>query len=276
MSESRPGLTALLILLAVGLLVGVIAFIVPITPCPACTPLADLILGANAAGEELRIECPNCNSRRRVTFIQGRSGTAWALRNPYLRYLYSGEQTTDFPQILRIPPHTVEDGPVALPVLIRAIRAQDPHVALRAGTLLGEMGPRAAAAAPELRAALQDRNRKRSSFAQALGFIGAEPAEGVPLLMEVLREPTGGDGMLRPRAVFGLAAFGAHAKPAIPLLTAMLHDPSQEARYAAAYALGKLGPDSNVAVPELTRLASGDDSPAEAAREALKQLEATR
>jgi hypothetical protein len=271
--ETRPGLTALLSAAAVLLVAGVVAFTIPVTPCPACAPLAAEILGSNPRGETLVIDCPNCRGRRRVTAVSGWSREYYGLRNPWLSHLYHGEASSAWTRPFRIEAHTPEEDRIALPVLIRALRAQNEDLAQRAGLLLGEMGTAAAPAVPELMAALQDRSRpRRGLFAEALGRIGVNAAEGVPLLMQILRGPEGWDSGLYAGAASGLAGYGAHAKPAIPLLVRLLQYPHPLIRASAARTLGVLGPESKVAIPELTTISKCDDEAGVAARMALKSL----
>ena len=273
MREPRPGRTALLAVVAVLLVAGVLVFTIPVVPCGTCSTLAKMILGANPKGETLHLGCRDCGDRRRVTAVSGWTRQSHGLSNPWLLCLLWGTQAPGTPRPFQMSMHTEEEDRVALPVLVCALRSEDEDVALRAGILLGEMGSGAASAAPELRAALRDRSRRqRSAYAHALGLIGAEAGEGVPLLMQVLREPEGSDSFLYCRTAQGLAGFGAPAKPAIPQLIGLLKHPVPDTRSAAALALGKLGPESKVAIPELSAMAKGDDSPAEAAREALKKL----
>ena len=55
-------------------------------------------------------------------------------------------------------------------------------------------------------------------------------------------------------------ALGKMGVPAIPALTALLHDRDRNIRQAAAVALGEMGSNAKAAVPSLTELLNDQDS----------------
>jgi HEAT repeat protein len=84
----------------------------------------------------------------------------------------------------------------------------------------------------------------------------AREAESPAALMTAL-----GDEKVRGEATVALAAIGTDAAEAAPALAALLADEKAEPglRYAAAYALGRIGPAAVAAEPLLRGLAESDD-----------------
>ena len=78
----------------------------------------------------------------------------------------------------------------------------------------------------------------------------------VPELIDALLDE---DPEVRAAAAFGLGKIGPEAKTAVPALINGLSDEDIEARSWAAIALGYIGPDSKEAVPELLKALRDDD-----------------
>jgi len=77
----------------------------------------------------------------------------------------------------------------------------------------------------------------------------------------------------RRAAAYALGKMGPEAKMAIPALTELLRDKDTEVRQAAAYALGAMGPEANTAIPALTELLKDEyEQVRKAAAEALKKI----
>ncbi len=118
---------------------------------------------------------------------------------------------------------------------------------------LGRVGVRAKPALPWLIDALADTDKTvRSSAADSLAKIDPEGHTVVPHLIATLRDD---DGHTRSSAVNSLAILAKKALPAIPALIEALNDRDNEfyVRSGAADALGYMGPDSRVAIPDLAR-----------------------
>lgn len=123
-----------------------------------------------------------------------------------------------------------------------------------AGAALIRLG---GAAVPALRTKLAD-PAIRLNVMEILSAIGpaAKPAIG-----EFITALGDADPHCRGDAAVAIAAIGADAADAVPHLQKMVTDPSavDGLRYAAAYALGKIGPAAAAAAPVLRELASSDD-----------------
>jgi hypothetical protein len=59
---------------------------------------------------------------------------------------------------------------------------------------------------------------------------------------------------IQMKAAYGFYVLGPAAKPALSKLVSMLDDPAPEVRALAAFAIGKIGPESARAIPALQRL----------------------
>jgi len=126
-------------------------------------------------------------------------------------------------------------GQEAAPALAGVLgKSKDVWVKREVAVALGAIGPGARAALPQLTAALQDANGfVRVAAAAALVQVGGD-AQGVPLLIEALKDPD----IVGPRvAADALAELGDAARPALPALLATLKDPAPCAQVAAARAL---------------------------------------
>jgi HEAT repeat protein len=120
-----------------------------------------------------------------------------------------------------------------------------------AAGVLGELGPAAEAAIPELVKALSDPNGYvRAAAAEALGKLGPAAEAAIPELVKVLSDP---EAMVRLALTRALGKLGHSAEAAIPELVKALSDSNGNVRAAAAEALGKLGPAAEAAIPELVK-----------------------
>lgn len=151
------------------------------------------------------------------------------------------------------------------------LKDQDPAVRTDAATKLAALGPRAAAAIPQLSDALVDsvasvRHAVLTAFAN-MGPRAADAAGTVSILL-------GYDEMeTQVMCADALAKIGNAAASVAPLNRA-LNDDEGPVRAECARVLGGFGPASLLAVPRLTRLADTDTS-AEvraAAKEALDKI----
>ena len=105
-----------------------------------------------------------------------------------------------------------------------------------AARALAKLGPAAAAAKPDLVRALQDKvNGTYWEAGTALGRIGKL---SVPDLIKAMQDP---DTLVRCAAAHGLGEVGPDATPAVPALTQMLTQGSENERQIAAQSLKKIG-----------------------------------
>ena len=166
------------------------------------------------------------------------------------------------------------------------LRDKDVQVRRAAAWVLGNIGPEAKAAIPDLVGLLQDkkcslggcfdpgRNRARfhpgahdvtpgqnaairGAAAVALGTIGPEAKSAIPTLAELLD-----DKDLRREAASALGNMGPEAKIATPALTGLLQDKliPINVRFAAAEALVEIGSEVNAAIVVLTDVLKGKNS----------------
>lgn len=152
-------------------------------------------------------------------------------------------------------------GPVALPALVELMAA--PEYRDLAIAVLGEMGPAAETAVPNLMAELktaEDEELQREIFI-ALAMIGPGAKAAVPELMNLLSSP--GSGLARAGAAYVLGNIGEQS--CVPMLQQVLNDPSETDPIplrAAAWALVMLQPDQSknakVVLPHLIRALSAE------------------
>lgn len=130
----------------------------------------------------------------------------------------------------------------------------DPQTGRAAGAALIRLG---GAAVPALRTKLADPTI-RLNVMEILSAMG--PA-AKPALGEFISALGDADQHCRGDAAVAIAAIGADAAEAVPHLQKMVADPSavDGLRYAAAYALGRIGPAAVAAEPMLRELAGSED-----------------
>lgn len=104
----------------------------------------------------------------------------------------------------------------------------------------------------ELRKALRSPDRKRRSTAIVrLGEFGPKAIEAIPDLIRTLQDQ---EDDIRVLAAEALGKLGPAAKPAVPALAAALRDRSGKLRVQAAKALGQIGLDARLAGSALLAL----------------------
>lgn len=167
-------------------------------------------------------------------------------------------------------------GPDALPMLGELmVAAGSAREKLRSTALqsLGKLGPAARECIPLLNEGLKD-PRFRKEAAESIGSFGVEGVCAVPHLLAWLAEPrVGGSG--RSSAIRALGKVGGGQPGVVSALTGELAAPSSGEREAAIEALGDLGAEGVVAVPEITA-ASQDPEYCEASLAALGKIGASR
>jgi HEAT repeat protein len=141
----------------------------------------------------------------------------------------------------------------------------DAYTAHKVLAALSEMGVLAQRAAPIIWSKINEPKGSlsfgagRAEAARALWRVSHDP-QTIPLLTALLDKPAAIPEEQHARRVVleALGDMGSMAAPAIPAILNRLKDP-MDGR-AAIDVLGKIGPDAQGAVPELTRLLSGTDS----------------
>jgi hypothetical protein len=183
----------------------------------------------------------------------------------------------------RLRPDTSE----AVAVLATGLKDPSEIVRGNAGYALRALGDNhsrhAREALPALVAALDDPDPGvRYGAAMALHKVEVPPA-AIPGLVRALKDQSmyyhGGidsanDGSLRAAAAYALGRLGPQAREATPDLTGLLGDKALNARWAAAWSLGEIGPDAKAAIPELEECLKRPDESwvHSAAAEALRKI----
>jgi HEAT repeat protein len=184
-------------------------------------------------------------------------------------------------------------GPPAVPGLAKALTDKSVVVRMQAVLALGEIGPAAKEAVPELDKRLDDMTESplvvvesavalircggkgekafnifaiafkssnpadRAYIVAALARLGRRTREGLPMLAEALGDK---DEQVRKIAAAVLGALGPAAKPAIPAMAARLGDESLQLRSNVAEALARLGPAAVGAAPALAKALKDSDA----------------
>ncbi|MBC8356578.1 MAG: HEAT repeat domain-containing protein [Planctomycetes bacterium] len=122
-----------------------------------------------------------------------------------------------------------------MPLVIKILEEGDMSVILPALQSLAEQGKDAV---PRLRNALKHEQAQYWACV-VLAEIGADAAAAVPEIQDVLKSK---NPDARLEALVALGEIGAGAKPAVPAIVALAgRDEFKHVRYAAIYALGKIG-----------------------------------
>jgi HEAT repeat protein len=195
------------------------------------------------------LKSPDVEDRRRAIHALGAigaeaEGAAPALGTALLEDVDRGARIGAALALMKLGPAAAP----ALPSLIRALEDKDPIIRMDVVTTLLRMGRVARPAVPALVRALGDERNEtncglffctiKEVVAVAVGHASAGTAEAVPALTELLR-PTEPEAT-RQAAVRALGEVGKEASPAVPELRALLDDPSDGVRQAAAEALRKI------------------------------------
>ena len=90
-----------------------------------------------------------------------------------------------------------------------------------------------------------------------LGHLGPPAKDATPALIEIIK--TDKNVRARCEALIALGAIGADAAEAVPVATACLNDPHEKVCYSACYALGRIGPKAIGAKLELQKKLSEPD-----------------
>lgn len=91
---------------------------------------------------------------------------------------------------------------------------------------------------------------ERVAAIKAVGEIGPEAKQAIPVLIEVIRETRNRDKKMLVLCNDALLAMG---KEIVPYMIDLLKDDSWEMRRGSAWILGKVGPDAKDAIPALTK-----------------------
>lgn len=195
-------------------------------------------------GIKLALKRPE--SQMRAVVILGRMGPTAAGAVPELLEVFQNPMASI--ALRRETAHTLGAiGPAAataVPALAAALEDHDTRLRHNAGIALGRIGKPAASAAPALEKALALPDDEYMTLVSAWALLKVQPddvklrARTIPLIAKALgdSEPT-----VRRGAAEALGALGAEAKVAVPNLQKLLQDPDPSVREAATAALAKIG-----------------------------------
>lgn len=148
-------------------------------------------------------------------------------------------------------------GPAAVPHLTALLRSRKLHVRGSAVFALGELGPPAADAVPEILKTLTDKAPARTYAVAALGQIASNAKLAVPALIRMLSDE---DNEVRRAAVKSLGQFGPAAAKAVPKLIPLLGANDWSLwQFLAAEALGRIGPAASSAIGPLQDLLTSEE-----------------
>ena len=131
-------------------------------------------------------------------------------------------------------------GKPAVPILVNTLtnKANDTNVRGNAASALGEMGIDAMDAVPILINCLEEPQPISSLAMDSLGALGLEPELCVAALADKLQAP---DAEKRRQALYGLEQFHSHARSVLPNIVQALTDKDFGVRVAATNALSAIG-----------------------------------
>ena len=186
---------------------------------------------------------------------------------------WQGDLSNSSPEVrARAAQVLVHFGSQAVPVLTRNLKDAEAAVRWASAIARGQIGLAAKDAVPALTHALGDPEAMvRAGAEYALGRIDPEPPYEGRTFAEWqgdLRDPS---PEVRKRAVQTLAHFGSRG---VALLTQTLRDADANIRWAAAGALGQIGPTAKDAVPALVEALGDTEATVRAGAEyALGQID---
>jgi HEAT repeat protein len=144
----------------------------------------------------------------------------------------------------------------------------DKYVRSDAATALIKIDPRSPAVIAALSAALGDPDEYVRVFVASALCRAGRRRDAIKELTRILRN----DGAQAGLAASELGDLGADAAEAVPALIDVLSGPDTPVRYAAVRALGKIGPQARGAVPALARRLMDRDQPLKFREEAALSL----
>jgi HEAT repeat protein len=158
-------------------------------------------------------------------------------------------------------------GPPAVPPLAEALKHRNPQVRGAAAGALGEIGPAAHEAVPQLIALLGDHaawesltsclsisQEVRENAIESLGRIGPRASAAIASLVPLLKETSpDGSTSLRTQVVTALGQIGPAARGHIPTLIALAKSDDLDLSAHACMALARIEPENEHLVPCLKR-----------------------
>lgn len=188
---------------------------------------------------------------RYTALLLARAGPKASAAVPHIQRMIEGDDENRRAAAVHWLAWIARDDRDVVSVLRNLMLNSNRWVAENAGDALREYDPKIArAAVPELIEALRAGN---ANAARALGGIGPEAADAVPVLIEVLDKP---DSPIARDAIAALKWIGPAARPAVPRLVELLDYPFADQHRAGRMmrTLAHLGSDAAPAVPKLVEM----------------------
>ena len=151
-----------------------------------------------------------------------------------------------------------DDASQVVPILCKMLkRDEDRRVRICASRTLGNLGPPARTAIPELLHVCSSDDVASRYFALiATAQIGEHLSSVIPVLRDGLRDA---HPVMRAQSAYASSLLGMRASVVIPDLAELLADAEAEVRYGAAFALNAMAPMSIIAIPELVGVLEDSD-----------------
>lgn len=167
----------------------------------------------------------------------------------------------------------IDLGEAAVPTLTRELRSDDPFRREVAASTLAMLGPAAAGAQAELRAALEDESlHVRANVATALCSFPDQADVVIPALTRLV---VSDDEMVRQMSAVNLSNFGEEAAPHVTQLAELLRSAPPDVLVSVVELLGRIGPEAGSAAPQLQQIVFEQDGEAKhAATAALERINA--
>jgi HEAT repeat protein len=164
-------------------------------------------------------------------------------------------------------------GRRAVPKLIELLQSEDPEIRVAAAVALAHIDPQSSseAALPVVLEELKTKNKEnRSEIYYALAAFYTTSEQGLQAVAKMLAEE---QAESRWALIAAVGELGPRAKSAVPLLVARLSDKDEVMQMSAVFALRRIGPDAKAAVPALKKLVESKGPLAQAAAEALENID---
>ena len=147
----------------------------------------------------------------------------------------------------------------AVEALRNEIRSDNAIIRMRSAIALGELGPPAKIAVPELIQMAKENNVWCNLYAaQALGNIGPEAGDAIPAIIDLLKSA---NDQVQYQAGYAISRIGiqGYLKEALPVIKAMFDGKYQYFRRYAAASLASVGPEAKEVIPVLVKALRDED-----------------
>lgn len=229
---------------------------------------ADAIPATSALAQMLNND-PEAANRRQAALALGEIGQAAANVVPDLIVSMKKEKDTDVRKtVIQMLGQMGPPAKLAVPELLKLLKDKDKEITQAAVASLSLIGPGAIAT---FTAALKDPDKDmRRNVALVLLNMGPKAKEALPALVAGLKDP---EEEIRKLCILSLKEIGAEAKAYVSQVAGALKDENAEVRANAAYTLLQMGPEAKAAIPGLVKNLKDPEQPVrDAASSVLAEL----